>query len=106
MNAAGWLGGVEIEVFEGPKEYLYGEETALLETIDGRYPFPRIAPPYRRGVEEVVVHHASWIAADPEPINRDETHAFVDAMARMGLDDNAIPEPLPQALSPTLIGLG
>jgi NADH-quinone oxidoreductase subunit F len=54
VNAAGWLGGVEIEVFEGPKEYLYGEETALLETIDGRYPFPRIAPPYRRGVREVV----------------------------------------------------
>jgi NADH-quinone oxidoreductase subunit F len=54
VNAAGWLDGVEIEVFEGPKEYLYGEETALLETIDGRYPFPRIAPPYRRGVREVV----------------------------------------------------
>ena len=43
-----------ISVFEGPNEYLYGEETALLETIDGRYPFPRIAPPYRRGVREVV----------------------------------------------------
>src|SRR5205823_3710446 len=54
VNAAGWLDGVEIEVFEGPKEYLYGEETALLETIDGRYPFPRIAPPYRRRVREVV----------------------------------------------------
>ena len=25
-----------------------------METIDGRYPFPRIAPPYRRGVREVV----------------------------------------------------
>jgi NADH:ubiquinone oxidoreductase subunit F (NADH-binding) len=54
IKAAGWCDGVEIEVFEGPKEYLYGEETALLETIDGRYPFPRIAPPYRRGVNEVV----------------------------------------------------
>ena len=41
-------------MFEGPNEYLYGEETALLETIDGRYPFPRIAPPFRRGVDEVV----------------------------------------------------
>src|SRR5205807_3030864 len=28
----------------------------LLETIDGRYPFPRIAPPFRRGVTEVVEH--------------------------------------------------
>jgi NADH-quinone oxidoreductase subunit F len=54
MRAAGWLGDVDVRVFAGPSEYLYGEETALLETIDGRYPFPRIAPPYRRGVEEVV----------------------------------------------------
>src|SRR2546421_7138031 len=46
--------GVEIDLVEGPPEYLLGEETALLEAIDGRYPFPRIAPPYRRGVEEVV----------------------------------------------------
>jgi NADH-quinone oxidoreductase subunit F len=54
VTAAGWADGIDIEVFEGPNEYLYGEETALLETIDGRYPFPRIAPPYRRGVREVV----------------------------------------------------
>ncbi len=56
MRAAGWLGDVDVRVFAGPSEYLYGEETALLETIDGRYPFPRIAPPYRRGVEETVEH--------------------------------------------------
>jgi NADH:ubiquinone oxidoreductase subunit F (NADH-binding) len=54
VEAAGWCDGIELVVFEGPDEYLYGEETALLETIDGRYPFPRIAPPYRRGVDEVV----------------------------------------------------
>ncbi|MDQ1477162.1 MAG: NADH-quinone oxidoreductase subunit [Actinomycetota bacterium] len=54
VKGAGWLDGIEVEVFEGPNEYLYGEETALLETIDGRYPLPRIAPPYRRGVREVV----------------------------------------------------
>jgi len=52
--AAGWAPGIDFEIFEGPNEYLYGEETALLETIDGRYPFPRIAPPFRRGVTEVV----------------------------------------------------
>jgi NADH-quinone oxidoreductase subunit F len=54
IKAAGWCAGIEVEVFQGPNEYLYGEETALLETVDGRYPFPRIAPPYRRGVREVV----------------------------------------------------
>jgi NADH:ubiquinone oxidoreductase subunit F (NADH-binding) len=51
---AGWCDGVQVEVFEGPAEYLYGEETALLEAIAGRAPLPRIAPPYRRGVDEVV----------------------------------------------------
>jgi NADH:ubiquinone oxidoreductase subunit F (NADH-binding) len=54
VREAGWADGIELEIFEGPDEYLYGEETALLETIDGRYPFPRTAPPFRRGVDEVV----------------------------------------------------
>lgn len=54
VKAAGWADRVSLDVFEGPNEYLYGEETALLEAIDGRYPFPRIAPPYRRGDREVV----------------------------------------------------
>src|SRR4029453_14577769 len=44
--------GVECSVFEGPPEYLYGEETGLLEAIDGRGPFPRVSPPYRHGAEE------------------------------------------------------
>ncbi|MDQ1519520.1 MAG: hypothetical protein QOI55_593, partial [Actinomycetota bacterium] len=56
LDAAGWTDVATIEVFEGPGEYLLGEETALLESIDGRYPFPRIAPPYRRGVDEIVEH--------------------------------------------------
>jgi NADH-quinone oxidoreductase subunit F len=54
VAAAGWTAGIRLATFEGPNEYLYGEETALLETIDGRYPFPRIAPPWRRGDREVV----------------------------------------------------
>jgi NADH:ubiquinone oxidoreductase subunit F (NADH-binding) len=58
VKAAGWADGITLTVFEGPEEYLYGEETALLETIDGRYPFPRIAPPWRRGETEVVEHDA------------------------------------------------
>ena len=56
MQREGWTEGLDLTVFEGPDEYLYGEETALLETLDGRYPFPRIAPPFRRGVTEVVEH--------------------------------------------------
>src|SRR5262245_20956108 len=41
---------IPCSVFEGPDEYLYGEETALLETIDGRGPFPRVVPPFRVGL--------------------------------------------------------
>jgi NADH-quinone oxidoreductase subunit F len=62
MRTEGWLADVDVRVFAGPSEYLYGEETALLETIDGRYPFPRIAPPYRRGVEEIVETQADVTA--------------------------------------------
>jgi NADH-quinone oxidoreductase subunit F len=58
VKAAGWADELNLVVFEGPGEYLYGEETALLETIDGRYPFPRIAPPWRRGETEVVATDA------------------------------------------------
>ena len=54
IRAAGWCGDVVVQIVEGPSAYLFGEETALLEVIDGRPPFPRIAPPFRRGVVEVV----------------------------------------------------
>ncbi|WP_426571401.1 NADH-ubiquinone oxidoreductase-F iron-sulfur binding region domain-containing protein [Aquihabitans sp. McL0605] len=53
MGAAGWFQRVAVDVVVGPEHYLYGEETALLEVIDGREPFPRIAPPWRRGLADV-----------------------------------------------------
>jgi NADH-quinone oxidoreductase subunit F len=49
----GWTGPVEIDCVEGSDRYLFGEETALLEVIDGHPPFPRLAPPYRDGVDPV-----------------------------------------------------
>jgi len=52
--AAGWCDHGVVEIFEGPEEYLYGEETALLEVLNGRPPFPRIAPPFRHGADELV----------------------------------------------------
>ena len=89
-----------MEVVEGPPEYLLGEETALLEAIDGRYPFPRIAPPYRRGVDEIVETegdltsesglsaHVEMAGADadtgapPTLVDNAETLAHVDGRAR------------------------
>ncbi len=80
VEGAGWGDGVVISVFEGPGEYLYGEETALLETIAGRYPFPRIAPPFRRGADEVVATEAdaqseSGLAAHVEMAGEDDSLA-------------------------------
>jgi NADH:ubiquinone oxidoreductase subunit F (NADH-binding) len=71
VKQAGWTNGLRIDLFEGPGEYLYGEETALLETIDGRYPFPRVAPPFRRGDEELFeteadLHSRSGLSAHVE----------------------------------------
>jgi NADH-quinone oxidoreductase subunit F len=60
--AAGWADGMTMRIFQGPNEYLYGEETALLETIEGRYPFPRVSPPYRRGEVEVVESDADAVS--------------------------------------------
>jgi NADH:ubiquinone oxidoreductase subunit F (NADH-binding) len=53
VTAAGWTEGVELFVVEGPSEYLYGEETALLEVIAGRGPFPRVSPPFRRVADDM-----------------------------------------------------
>ncbi|HSH62048.1 MAG TPA: NADH-ubiquinone oxidoreductase-F iron-sulfur binding region domain-containing protein [Acidimicrobiales bacterium] len=49
-EADGWNDAVEMVVYEGPDEYLYGEESALLETVDGRWPFPRVVTTFRRGL--------------------------------------------------------
>ena len=58
VRAAGWLDApgrtIEVRIVEGPDRYLFGEETAMLEVIDGRPPLPRVAPPYRHGTVEVV----------------------------------------------------
>ena len=50
-TAAGWFEGVTIDLVRGPSSYLFGEETGMLEVIEGRQPFPRVTPPFRRGIE-------------------------------------------------------
>jgi len=44
LSAAGILGDLTVSVVEGPDEYLFGEEKALLEVIEGREPLPRLLP--------------------------------------------------------------
>lgn len=49
---AGWLEGLDVRVATGPSSYLFGEETAMLEVLSHRQPFPRVSPPWRRGVDD------------------------------------------------------
>jgi len=50
LGELGLLGDLVITIVEGPDEYLFGEEKALLEVIEGRDPLPRLLPPYQHGL--------------------------------------------------------
>ena len=50
MTDAGLVGDVPITLVTGPDEYLFGEEKALLEVIEGEDPLPRQFPPYIHGL--------------------------------------------------------
>lgn len=52
MSARGCLGPTPIELVLGPEDYLFGEEKALLEVIEGGDPLPREKdfPPYVKGL--------------------------------------------------------
>jgi len=79
IEDAGWAEDVGLAVFEGPDEYLYGEESALLETIDGRWPFPRVVPTFRRGVAATVEGPVG-----PALVNNTETMANVGRIIARG----------------------
>ena len=84
MTAAGMVSAqTSIDVFEGPDEYLYGEESALLETIDGRQPFPRIVPTYRVGEMGEKRERAN---ASPSLVNNVESIANVSKIVARGAD--------------------
>jgi NADH-quinone oxidoreductase subunit F len=65
LESTGLLGDLAITVVSGPEEYLFGEETALLEVIEGRDPLPRHVPPYVHGLF-VTAPQLGWYAHEPE----------------------------------------
>ena len=96
MRESDWLQGVTVRFVAGPSAYLFGEETALLEVVDNRQPFPRVTPPWRRGVDDgdpddgapahaqlATPHGAS---AAPVLVNNVETFANVALIVRNGPD--------------------
>ncbi len=66
IEEAGWLGDCTITVVTGPEEYLFGEEKALLEVIEGNEPLPRWLPPYMHGLF-ATAPQLGWVATSPEP---------------------------------------
>ncbi len=66
--------GIALEVVEGPSSYLFGEETGLLEVVQGRPPLPRVSVPWQQGVDE----------NEPTLINNVETLANVPGIVLHG----------------------
>lgn len=77
MERAGWIAPGTIRIVDGPGEYLFGEDTALLEVIAGRPPFPRVVPSYRLGL--------ATTAGVPALVQNVETLANVTAAVREGV---------------------
>lgn len=80
VRDAGWTDGVAIHVAEGPSSYLFGEETAMLEVIEGRPAFPRVSPPYRRGLqpEHLSTGHSAAGIHMAVPGGSDEAPTLID----------------------------
>jgi NADH-quinone oxidoreductase subunit F len=72
--------GIEVEIVEGPEEYLYGEEKALLNVIEGIGPLPREShsPPYEVGL------FAGPGSPNPALVSNAETFAHVPSIVRHG----------------------
>lgn len=86
MMSAGWLDGIDITIATGPEEYLFGEEKALLEVIEGKDPLPRWLPPYLHGLY-ATAPQLGWesTAAD---VTSDSGRTYGDSAANPTLVNN------------------
>jgi NADH:ubiquinone oxidoreductase subunit F (NADH-binding) len=82
LSVAGLIEGVDVHIIEGPDEYLFGEEKALMEVLEGGEPMPREAhkPPYEIGL------FATPASPNPALANNVETFAHVPSILRLGAD--------------------
>ena len=68
LSGAGLLQELTVSIVEGPDDYLYGEEKAMLEVIEGRDPLPRLLPPYQYGL--FATGAASGWEAGSQPVSQ------------------------------------
>lgn len=97
MAAAGLLCDAPVSLVGGPEEYLFGEETALLEVVEGNEPMPRWLPPYVHGLFATTPQEgwsagvpptddARVIGSNPTLVNNVETLANVPLILTRGAD--------------------
>src|SRR5262249_43587268 len=81
-QAAGIFEDVPVHLVQGPEEYLFGEEKALLSVIEGEGPFPRPVeePPYEIGL------FSTPLSPNPALVNNVQTFAHVASIVRFGAD--------------------
>jgi NADH-quinone oxidoreductase subunit F len=75
VREAGLLGGVTVVIHRGAGAYICGEETALLESLEGKRGQPRSKPPFPA---------VQGLYASPTLINNVETIATVPAIVEHG----------------------
>jgi NADH-quinone oxidoreductase subunit F len=97
MEQAGLVGDLSVGIVGGPEEYLFGEEKALLEVIEGNDPLPRWLPPYVHGLfatapqlgwqaHEPEAGHTRGHESNPTAVNNVETLANVPHVLARGAD--------------------
>ncbi|MEY2906770.1 MAG: NADH-quinone oxidoreductase subunit NuoF [Verrucomicrobiota bacterium] len=88
-RAKGFLGknimgsGFDVDIFvhQGAGAYICGEETSLLESLEGKRPYPRIKPPYFPAVLGLYM--------SPTIVNNVETFCHVKQIFKIGSDEYA-----------------
>jgi NADH-quinone oxidoreductase subunit F len=82
LSEAGLCEGLDVRIIAGPEEYLFGEEKALLNAIEGAGPLPREAhlPPYERGLR------ATPDSPNPALVNNAETFGRIPGIVRSGAE--------------------
>lgn len=80
MVARGLMPKEFFRIVLGPNEYLFGEEKALLEVIDGRGAMPRNIPPYMVGVAFTPTEN------NPTVVNNVETLSHLPNIFANGVD--------------------